>query len=203
MRSYDSSRNTITPMANPGDVRWFEFGKFRLDARALVLFRGSRIVPLPVRAVETLVGLVRRPGEVLLKGDLPGGDDLSRNISALRKALSPSKPLIETVSGRGYRFTAKVRSTASAVEGTADSSLNAPPSVDALDVIIGWCSACDRHVWIATPQAAAAAIGTTVRGVYRGLERGGVHYRETTAGEIAVCMPSLIESVSTLSRSDR
>lgn len=190
-------------MANPSDVRWFEFGRFRLDARALVLFRGSRVVPLPVRAVETLVGLVRRPGEVLLKGDLPGVGDLPRNISALRKVLSSSTPLIQTVSGRGYRFTGKVRSTASADEGTAPSSVDAPPSVDAVDVVIGWCSACDRHVWIATPQAAATALGTTVRAVYRGLERGGVHYRETTAGEIAVCMPSLIESVTTLGRSER
>jgi DNA-binding winged helix-turn-helix (wHTH) protein len=187
-------------MANPSDVRWFAFGRFRLDSRALVLFRGSRVVPLPVRAVETLVALVRRPGEVLLKAARPGSGDLPRTISMLRKALSSSLPLIETVSGRGYRFTGKVRSTASADERTARRSTDAPPSVDAVDVVIRWRSGCDRHVWSATPQAAATAIGTTF-GRYRNQERGGVHYRETTAGEIAVCMPSLVESVTTVRRS--
>jgi len=194
----------MVPMSNPDDIRWYEFSRFRLDAHALVLFRGGRVVRLPRKAVETLVALARRPGEVLLKDELPEGASLSRNVSALRKALSASRPLIETIPRRGYRFRGKVRSIAAeAPDRSRRQSDSRPSTVDAVDVVLGWCSACDRHVWIASPKEAAAALGTTLRAVYRGLESGGVHFRETTSGDIAVCMPSMIENMTAIPRSDR
>jgi DNA-binding winged helix-turn-helix (wHTH) protein len=199
------------------DVRWYEFGRFRLDARALVLFRGRRVVPLPPRAIETLAALVRRPGDVLPKSELVGKEwhdapakvaTVARSISALRKALAASGRLIQTVPKRGYRFAGSVRAGGPGPKGlpgrvAAGGSPAASTAVDAIDLVLGWCEACDRHVWIASPAEAAAALGSTARGVYRAIESGAVHYRETTTGEIAVCMPSMIEGITAFRRSDR
>ncbi len=200
------------------DARWYEFGRFRLDTRALVLFRGRRVVPLPPRAIETLAALVRRRGDILMKNELIGevwrdspvkAATVARTISALRNALAASGRLIQTVPKRGYRFAGAVRAgTAGPKRRSGDvaggvKTPAASSAVDAVDVVLGWCEACDRHVWIASPAEAAAALGSTVRAVYRGIESGGVHYREATSGEIAVCMPSMIESITAFRRSDR
>ena len=48
----------------------YSFGPFRLLPREQVLRRGDRILPLPPKAFETLVLLVRNPGHLMLKGDL-------------------------------------------------------------------------------------------------------------------------------------
>ncbi len=98
----------------------YGFGPYRFDPRARVLHRGAEGTALPPKAAETLLALVRNPGEVLEKDDLlknvwsdavVGEGSLTRTISILRKALGGTgndQPYIATVSKRGYRFIAPV-----------------------------------------------------------------------------------------------
>ena len=95
----------------------FTFGPFRLETDARVLWRDGEVVPLPPRAVDVLEALVERQGDVVLKEELlrrvwahaVEEANLSVNVSLLRRALgsqADSRPWIETVPRRGYRFLA-------------------------------------------------------------------------------------------------
>jgi TolB-like protein/DNA-binding winged helix-turn-helix (wHTH) protein/Tfp pilus assembly protein PilF len=99
---------------------FYDFGPYRLDPQARVLFRDGAIVPLTPKVLDTLAVLVEHPGAVmskeqLLKAVWPDSfveeSNLSQNVSVLRKALGhdPDHPTyIETVPKRGYRFVAEV-----------------------------------------------------------------------------------------------
>jgi TolB-like protein/DNA-binding winged helix-turn-helix (wHTH) protein/tetratricopeptide (TPR) repeat protein len=91
--------------------RFFEFGPYRLDRDAKVLFRQGEIVALTPKVFDTLAALAAKPGEVRSKDDLlqavwPDSfveeSNLAQNISVLRKTLGNG--YIETVPKRGYRF---------------------------------------------------------------------------------------------------
>src|SRR6516164_7817358 len=98
-----------------------EFGPFRIEESERVLRRGTKVIPLAPKAVETLLVLASSQGRVVEKDELmkrvwpdtfveEGG--LARNISLLRKALGsgPRDPsYIETIARRGYRFAAPVK----------------------------------------------------------------------------------------------
>lgn len=105
---------------NPPENRSYEFGPFRLDARARLLLLGEQFVPLTPKAFDTLLALVERRGELverqaLLKAVWPDTHvvegNLNSNIFALRRALGDDggKDYIVTVPRRGYRFVAPVR----------------------------------------------------------------------------------------------
>jgi len=98
----------------------YEFGPFRLDAGKRLLLRDSQPVPLQLKALETLLVLVRQSEQVVLKDDLMKSvwpdtfveeSNLAQNIFVLRKTLGDTAGqhrYIATVPGRGYRFVAKV-----------------------------------------------------------------------------------------------
>lgn len=100
---------------------FYEFGPFCLDPSTPLLLREGRPVALTLKAVETLVVLIERGGRVVSREELIQAvwpdtfveeNNLSVNVSMLRKVLSQSETgekYIETVSRRGYRFTASVR----------------------------------------------------------------------------------------------
>jgi TolB-like protein/DNA-binding winged helix-turn-helix (wHTH) protein/Tfp pilus assembly protein PilF len=104
----------------------FQFGPFRLDPSDRLLFKNGDMLPLPPKAIDTLLALVANHGRVVEKDELlrtvwpdtfveEGG--LARNISVLRKALGGEETAyIETIPKRGYRFVAEVRE---APEGAA------------------------------------------------------------------------------------
>ena len=48
----------------------YEFGQFRLDAKGRILFRGDAPVPLPPKAVDTLILLATNAGAVLDKAEI-------------------------------------------------------------------------------------------------------------------------------------
>ena len=97
-------------------VQAFEFGDFVLVPKERLLQCGGEPVPLTAKAFDLLVALVRRSGHLVTKDELfeevwPNTfvqeTNLTVNISALRKALergSNGNGIIQTVSGRGYRF---------------------------------------------------------------------------------------------------
>jgi DNA-binding winged helix-turn-helix (wHTH) protein len=78
---------------------------------------GGEVVPLKQKAVDTLLVLIGRRGEVIEKDALMRSlwpdtfveeSNLSQNIYMLRKAFSGAE-YIETISRRGYRFIGDVR----------------------------------------------------------------------------------------------
>lgn len=97
----------------------YEFGRFRLDVKGRILFRGNAPVSLPPKAVDTLLVLVANARAVIDKAEIlkqvwkdafVEEGSLTRTISLLRKALGGgSQEYIATISKRGYRFVADVR----------------------------------------------------------------------------------------------
>jgi DNA-binding winged helix-turn-helix (wHTH) protein len=113
----------------------FEFGPFKLDSAAGVLWRGEAAVILGQRALALLSTLLERPGEVVSKDDLLSAawpnqivaeNNLTVQMASLRQALGDGPDgagLIATVARRGYRFTAgvrQVREPSAAEQSTAD-----------------------------------------------------------------------------------
>jgi predicted ATPase/DNA-binding winged helix-turn-helix (wHTH) protein len=115
------------------------FGPYRLDPVRHVLREGDKTLRLGSRALEILIMLVERAGEIVTKSEL-----LSRvwpkcvvqeatlrvHIAALRKALGEDEGgvrYVENYSGRGYRFVGHVvRTYAAPWSGSADSCESVP-----------------------------------------------------------------------------
>ncbi len=104
------------------DETLYAFDDFRLDAgRRLLSHRTQGPVAITSRAFDTLLHLVRNPGQLVAKRDLMEavwGDtvveenNLTQTISTLRQLLGERPDehrFIVTVPGRGYRFIASVR----------------------------------------------------------------------------------------------
>jgi len=93
----------------------YQFGSFCLDTTERVLVRDGRLVPLPAKAISTLLVLVRSSKHVVEKDVLMNEvwpdeaveeGNLAQHISLLRKALGETESCkyIETIPRRGYRF---------------------------------------------------------------------------------------------------
>lgn len=110
---------------NKAEQPIYEFGSFRLNPAQRVLLRDGALVPLQPKALETLLVLVERHGQVVSKEELmrrvwPDAAveeiNLTKNISILRKTLANGNghdeeqpEFIVTLAKRGYRFVAEVR----------------------------------------------------------------------------------------------
>ena len=93
-----------------------EFGPFRLDADAGILFHGAEPIPLGRRAVVLLAALVRQAGapvskDALIDAAWPGQaveqSNLTVQIAAVRRVLAEiagQAQWIETLPRRGYRY---------------------------------------------------------------------------------------------------
>ena len=100
------------------------FGPFCLLPTQLLLLEGDEVVPLGSRALEVLIVLVERRGELVSKQDLMARiwpnlfvdpSNLPQQVSALRRALRDGQDgnrFIINVKGRGYRFVASVEVSA-------------------------------------------------------------------------------------------
>lgn len=112
--------------------RQYEFGLFRLDTEARLLFRKGERVVLTPKAVDLLIALVAAEGKPIGKDDLlqkiwpdtvVEEGSLTSHISLLRKALGEDHDepqFIETIPKRGYRFVGPVHQI---VEGMGDASV--------------------------------------------------------------------------------
>ena len=100
--------------------RTFSFGPFRLVPTQRLLLEGEKVLRLGSRALDILIALVERPGELVSKGELmarvwPNAfvepANLTVHVSSLRRALGDGRGgnryLINTP-GQGYRFVAPV-----------------------------------------------------------------------------------------------
>src|SRR5215217_8832646 len=124
-------RSTPRPPQPADSPDAFVFGPFRLLVRRRELIAHGVPVSLGQRALDILLVLVSRHGQLVTKNELmnevwPGvvveENNLQVHISALRKALGDEKGerrFLVTVPGRGYRFVHPVeREQGSAPPGT-------------------------------------------------------------------------------------
>jgi DNA-binding winged helix-turn-helix (wHTH) protein len=97
-----------------------EFGRFRVLLRQRLLLADGLPIELGTRAFEFLLALLEADGSLVSKKDLLARvwpdtvvveQNLKVQVSALRRALGEDRDFIRTEFGRGYRFTAAVRST--------------------------------------------------------------------------------------------
>ncbi len=107
-------------MTKRPDQLVYKFEDFRLDAASAMLYNNGKEVALPPKAVETLLALVERSGEIVPKAALMEiiwadsiveESNLSQYLHLLRKTLGKTKagdPFIETLKRRGYRFNGDV-----------------------------------------------------------------------------------------------
>jgi len=116
--------------SNPAAEATFEFGRFRLLLRQRQLVADGVPIELGARAFDLLLVLLEADGslvtkDVLLSRVWPGivvsEENLKVQIFALRKALGEDRDFIRTEFGRGYRFTAAIRSIIA-------SSVSEPPT---------------------------------------------------------------------------
>ena len=96
------------------------FGPFCLLPTQFLLREGDKTVPLGSRALEILIALLERRGELVSKQDLMARvwpnvfvepANLTVHMSALRRALRDGRDghrFIVNIPGRGYRFVASV-----------------------------------------------------------------------------------------------
>ena len=102
----------------------YRFGDFRLEADRRVLVRHDEPAPVPPKAFDTLLALVRHAGELVGKDALMQAvwpdqfvdeNNLNQSVAVLRRVLQDRRGLnryIETVQGRGFRFVAPVERVA-------------------------------------------------------------------------------------------
>src|SRR5262249_42173464 len=96
------------------------FGPFRLLPTQFLLLEGDKPVSVGSRALEILIALLERPGELVSKKKLMARvwpdvfvepANLTVHISALRRALRDGRdgnPFIINIPGRGYSFVASL-----------------------------------------------------------------------------------------------
>src|SRR3982074_3700977 len=96
------------------------FGPFRMLPAQFLLLEGDKPVPLGSRALEILIALLERPGELISKQELMarvwpnvyvGPENLTVHISALRRTLRDGRDgnrFIINIPGRGYKFVGSV-----------------------------------------------------------------------------------------------
>jgi predicted ATPase/DNA-binding winged helix-turn-helix (wHTH) protein len=103
-----------------GTVRRLSFGPFELLSDQRVLRRGNVVLPLGSRALDLLIYLVSRPGEVIAKQELIDHvwssvtveeGSLRVHVAAIRKTLGDGQfgnRYISNIQGRGYSFVGSV-----------------------------------------------------------------------------------------------
>ncbi len=118
----------------------YEFGGFRFEPANARLVFGTTVIPLTLKAADTLTVLVTKPDVLVTKDELMAAvwpdaiveeNNLNQQISALRKALGQNgnAAFIETVPRLGYRFVGRVR----AVSTEQEALVVVPPSEEATD----------------------------------------------------------------------
>ncbi|CAN7210034.1 transcriptional regulator [Phyllobacterium sp. LjRoot231] len=112
--------SAISSMPKDASAGAFRFGPFQLSGRERLLQQNGRPLSISSRALEILIALVERPGEVVSHKELISrawpnvvveDTNLRVHIASLRRILGDTKAgprYIMSVPGRGYCFVAKV-----------------------------------------------------------------------------------------------
>jgi DNA-binding winged helix-turn-helix (wHTH) protein len=122
VQSPDTDKPSFEKRTEPAGAAPTEisFGPFRLLPTQFLLLEGDKPVPLGSRALEILIVLLERPGELVCKQELMARvwpnifvepANLTVQISALRRMLRDGQDgnrFIINIPGRGYSFVASV-----------------------------------------------------------------------------------------------
>lgn len=139
VQSYEAPRlcSGGWPEAMPGSET-FVFGPFQLVVGSRLLLANGEPIQLGSRAIDLLLTLLRRRGQVVTKDELlaeawPGTvveeNSLHVQMSALRKALEKyagGGRFILTIPGRGYRFVAPIKEPTSHQQQVIPSAPTSP-----------------------------------------------------------------------------
>jgi DNA-binding winged helix-turn-helix (wHTH) protein len=118
----DTEKPALETQSGPASdaLTHLSFGPFRLLPTQFLLIEGDKPVPLGSRALEILIVLLERRGELVSKQELTARvwpnvfvepSNLTVHVSALRRALRDGQDgnrFIINIKGRGYRFVASV-----------------------------------------------------------------------------------------------
>jgi DNA-binding winged helix-turn-helix (wHTH) protein len=133
------------------------FGPFRLRPTQFLLLEGDKPVRLGSRALQILVVLLERPGELISKHELMGRvwpdifvepANLTVHISALRRTLRDGRDgnrFLINIPGRGYSFVAPVEVRHEPDTGADNARQCAAGSSSRLRPKAGWRSACRQQ----------------------------------------------------------
>ena len=133
-RFFHRHRLGLATMSRDGVYESLRFGPFELSSRERVLRREGLLLPLGGRALDILIYLAERPGEVIPKKELVDHvwpdvvveeGSLRVHVAAIRKALRDGQfgdRYIANIRGRGYCFVAQVVR----VEDGKDGGSNSP-----------------------------------------------------------------------------
>src|SRR5258705_4049359 len=117
----DVKQSTKTGRVNGGAARAFSFGPFHLIPTQRLLLEAGKPRRLGSRALDILIALVERHGELLSKEELMARvwpkmfvepSNLTVHVAALRRVLGDGRNgnrYLVNIPGRGYRFVAPVR----------------------------------------------------------------------------------------------
>src|SRR6266478_2681484 len=119
-------------MSDAAAHRKLKFGPFELSMGERVLRREGVVLPLGSRALDLLIYLAERPGEVIAKQELIDHvwsdvtveeGSLRVHVAAIRKALGDGQfgnRYIANIKARGYSFVGTVVPLAGSAESTSD-----------------------------------------------------------------------------------
>src|SRR5882757_8408246 len=122
------TRSRPRAMVDDEAQRRLQFGPFELSSKERVLRREGEVLPLGSRALDILIYLAGRPGEVIAKQELIGHvwpdvtveeGSIRVHVAAIRKALGDGQfgnRYIANIKGRGYSFVGNVASRAGGAE---------------------------------------------------------------------------------------
>src|SRR5882757_2779551 len=136
MIEHPDKHNKSMPRAMADDDihRNLQFGPFELSSRERVLRREGVVLPLGSRALDILIYLAARPGEVIAKqelidhvwSDLTVEEGSIRvHVAAIRKALGDGQfgnRYIANIKGRGYSFVGTIVPLAGSTQSRKDRS---------------------------------------------------------------------------------
>jgi predicted ATPase/DNA-binding winged helix-turn-helix (wHTH) protein len=195
------------------------FGPFRLHPSRHLLLKGNRRVPIGSRALEILIALVDRAGELVTKDRLVARawphsiveeSSLRAQIAALRKVLknSPEESrYIVAVPGRGYRFVAGTsrkggRSSSEPVSsGTTYLPVRLTPvigRVEAIRVLSVRLKRCRFVTVVGHGGVGKTTVAVATAAEISGLYRDGVCFVDTTLVDPGL-LPSVLASALGLS----
>jgi eukaryotic-like serine/threonine-protein kinase len=161
----------------------YRFGEFTLRTRSRSLERHGATIPLPSKTFEVLLYLVTNPGRLISKAELMKAvwpdafveeGNLTQHVFRLRKILQSQgdAPMIVTVPGQGYQFTAVVEAAAEFVPAEP------PPPVEIQKPPRGL-----RRWKVAVAGASALALAAL------GLFGGGRLLQANRAGPVPIVVP--------------
>jgi DNA-binding winged helix-turn-helix (wHTH) protein len=128
---------SIAPNPTDGEI---SFGSFRLRPSQQLLLDDDKPTPIGGRALDILIALVERAGDVVTKDELISRawpslaieeGNLRTQMAIIRRALRDGEAgarYIATVPGRGYRFVSPVSRSARPETSAADEPVSQPAS---------------------------------------------------------------------------